>query len=121
MNTPLAFPALSAAIAPIACGFVIALALVWAVWLGIRIRQREPGPPDPAEQPKLPASGPVHEIQEVREPDEVPTVDDHGARLTPHRLRGHGNMSIRRSANQTPRRWRGDSGGGLGSGGTGRP
>ncbi|MGW2228422.1 DUF6479 family protein [Streptomyces formicae] len=120
MNAPLAFSVLSAAIAPFACGFVIAVALVWAVWMGIRVRRREPDPPRPAEQPKLPPSGPVREVREVREPDEVPKADDHHARLTPHELRGHGNMSTKRSENQKPRRWSRNSSGGFGSGGPGR-
>ncbi|MGW3494536.1 DUF6479 family protein [Streptomyces sp. NPDC001020] len=120
MDAPTAFPSLSAAIAPFASGSVIALALVWAVWLGIRIRQREPGHPDPAEQPKLPVSGSIREVQEVREPDEVPQTDEHNARLTPHQLRGHGNMPTKRSENQRPRRWSRNSSGGFGSGGPGR-
>ncbi|WP_306318300.1 MULTISPECIES: DUF6479 family protein [unclassified Streptomyces] len=113
MSTHIAFPDPTTSIAPFAAGLVIAVALVWAVWLGIRIRRREPGPPDPADQPKLPATGPVREIREMREPDEIPRTDDGGARLTPHQLHGFGNAGTRRSEDQRPRRWsRGAFGGG---------
>jgi len=48
-------------------GLVIVALLVWAVRLGIKVRQREPAPPRPDEQPRLPESGPVGEIREQRE------------------------------------------------------
>lgn len=31
---------------PLILGFLIVIALIWAVWLGIRLRNREPEPPD---------------------------------------------------------------------------
>ncbi|MFJ9175589.1 DUF6479 family protein [Streptomyces sp. NPDC102360] len=110
MTTPMAFPDLSTSVVPFVVGLVVALALIWAVWMGIRFRRREPGPPDPADQPKLPRTGPVHEVREMREPDEMPHTDG-GHRLTPHELHGYGNADSRRSKDQRPRRWsRGNSG-----------
>ncbi|MFE2603417.1 DUF6479 family protein [Streptomyces mirabilis] len=43
-----------------------------------------PAPPRPEEQPRLPDSGPVHEVREHREPNEL-TPSEH--RLTPHELK----------------------------------
>ncbi|MEB8343028.1 DUF6479 family protein [Streptomyces endophyticus] len=109
LTTPMAVPDPSTSVVPFVVGLVIALALIWAVWMGIRFRRREPGPPDPADQPKLPRAGPVHEVSEMREPDEMPHTDDGGSRLTPHELHGFGNAGSRRSEDQRPRRWgRGD-------------
>ncbi|MFI5659047.1 DUF6479 family protein [Streptomyces sp. NPDC051684] len=118
MTTPMAFPDLSTSVVPFVAGLVVALALIWAVWMGIRFRRREPGPPDPADQPKLPRTGPVQEVREVREPDEIPRAEDGGSRLTPHELHGHGGPSSRRSEDQRPRRW-GRGGGAFGGGGPG--
>ncbi|MGD6742563.1 DUF6479 family protein [Streptomyces sp. BH106] len=120
MTTPMAFPDPSTSVVPFVAGLVIALALIWAVWMGIRFRRREPGPPDPADQPKLPRTGPVQEVREMREPDEMPHTDDGGSRLTPHELNGFGNTSSRRSKDQRPRRWSRGSSGAFGSGGPGR-
>jgi len=97
-------------------GLVIAGALIWAVRVGIRIRRRESPPPRPEEQPKLPASGPVQETREMREPDEVPRAADESERLTPHELHASGS---KRSKNQKPPRWKPGSSGSFGSGGPG--
>ncbi|WP_275902505.1 DUF6479 family protein [Streptomyces sp. RLB1-9] len=43
-----------------------------------------PRPPRPQEQPRLPDSGPVHEVREHREPNELPPSEH---RLTPHELK----------------------------------
>jgi len=83
-------------------GLVIVALLVWAVRLGINVRQREPAPPRPDEQPRLPESGAVREVREQREPDEVPRTGDVGERLLPHDLHRSGN---RRSDNQERPRW----------------
>ncbi|WP_260690262.1 MULTISPECIES: DUF6479 family protein [unclassified Streptomyces] len=40
--------------------------------------------PRPQEQPRLPDSGPVHEVREHREPNELPPSEH---RLTPHELK----------------------------------
>ena len=53
-------------------GVIVAGALIWAVRLGMSVRDREPAPPRPDEQPHLPDGGPVLEEREVREPEEVP-------------------------------------------------
>ncbi|MER5438082.1 DUF6479 family protein [Streptomyces sp. NPDC002790] len=117
MTTPMAFPDPSTSVVPFVVGLVIALALIWAVWMGIRFRRREPGPPDPADQPKLPRTGPVHEVREMREPDEMPHTDDGGSRLMPHELH---NADSKRSEDQRPRRWSRGNSGAFGSGGPGR-
>ncbi|MEV5612644.1 DUF6479 family protein [Streptomyces sp. NPDC052225] len=116
-TTVTALPDVSAAFVSFAGGLVVALALIWAVWLGIRIRRREPGPPAPEEQPKLPDSGPVREVQEVREPEEMPKADDDSARLTPHQLK---HQSSKRSDDQSRHRWSRNGSGAFGSGGPGR-
>ncbi len=38
----------------IAAGVVIVALLIGAFWMGARIRRREPAPPRPDEQPKMP-------------------------------------------------------------------
>ncbi|WBB61148.1 DUF6479 family protein [Streptomyces sp. WMMC500] len=84
--------AVTAGLLPFLIGLLVVAVLIGAVWLGIRIRSREPAPPRPEEQPRPPASGPVRRITEEREPAEVPRGR---GRLTPHRLRGHGNSGTR--------------------------
>ncbi|MER6980880.1 DUF6479 family protein [Streptomyces carpinensis] len=97
-------------------GLVLVAVLIGAFWLGARIRRREPAPPRPEEQPRLPDSGPVGEVLENREPDEVPRSDD---RLTPHRLKAHGNLGSRTSPTQARPRWDEGGSGAFGSGGPG--
>ncbi|MFF1628150.1 DUF6479 family protein [Streptomyces sp. NPDC058272] len=104
---------------PLVAGLVVVCALIWAVRLGIKVRRREAAPPRPDEQPRLPESGPVHEVREVREPDEVPQAHDESERLTPHQLSGGGTSGSKRSEDQTRRRWSRGSGGSFGSGGPG--
>ncbi|WP_367038899.1 DUF6479 family protein [Streptomyces sp. Je 1-332] len=98
-------------------GLVLVGALLWAFWLGNRVRRREPRPPRPEEQPKLPDSGPVHEIREMREPDEVPHAQDESERLRPENLHASG---TKRSENQKRRRWSPGSSGSFGGGGPGK-
>ncbi|MFE2991947.1 DUF6479 family protein [Streptomyces sp. NPDC059262] len=105
------------AVGALAGGLLIAGALVWAVLLGIRVRKGEPGPPRPDEQPRLPESGPVHEIREMREPDEVPVAKDESERLMPYELH---QADSKRSADQQVPRWAPGSSGSFGSGGPGR-
>ncbi|MFH8611725.1 DUF6479 family protein [Streptomyces sp. NPDC018029] len=103
-------------LAPFLTGLGIAVLLIWAVWFGIRVRGREQRPPKPQEQPRLPAEGPVGAVVEHREPDEVPRD---GGRLTPHQLKGSGNVASKRSDDQRRRRWNRGSSGAFGSGGPG--
>ncbi|WP_128374442.1 DUF6479 family protein [Streptomyces cavernae] len=105
---------------PLLAGIVVTIGLIWAVRLGIRVRRREPAPPRPEEQPRLPESGPVLEVSEMREPDEVPKAQNESERLTPHELHGLGNVRSRRSDDQKRPRWSPGSSGGFGSGGAGR-
>ncbi|MFJ9722688.1 DUF6479 family protein [Streptomyces sp. NPDC101209] len=100
----------------IAAGLVVVALLLGAFLMGSRIRRREPGPPSPQEQPRLPDGGPVREVREVREPDEVPRSDQ---RLTPHELPGHGNSPTRSAASQERPRWTGGNSGSFGSGSSG--
>lgn len=101
-------------IAAVVGGFVLVGALIWSFWLGDRVHSREPKTPTAEEQPHLPESGPLHEIREVREPEEVPHAKDESERLRPHNLHPSGD---RRSENQEPPRW----GRGHGSYGSGEP
>lgn len=94
-------------------GLVVAGALMWAVRLGIRVMEREPHRPTAEEQPRLPDTGAVHEIREVREPDDVPAAVD-GRRLMPYELHQAG---TRTGDDQHRRRWRPGSSGSFGSGG----
>ncbi|MBA2947528.1 hypothetical protein H1D24_17375 [Streptomyces sp. PSKA28] len=103
-------------IAPFLMGLVIVGVLIAAVWLGIRVRNRESAPPRPEEQPRPPASGPVREVSESRERDEVPRGD---TRLTPHEFPSFGNVGGKRGGDQRRRRWSSGSSGAFGSGGHG--
>lgn len=105
-----------AVVAFIVVGVVLVGALIWAVRLGIRVRRREPGPPRPHEQPRMPASGPVRESSQAREPNEMPQPAD-GRRLTPHELRPTGSRPG--DATQGRPRWDEGSSGSFGSGGSG--
>ncbi|MGW7080433.1 DUF6479 family protein [Streptomyces sp. NPDC054866] len=98
-------------------GLVLVGALLWAFWLGNKVRRREPRPPRREEQPKMPESGPVHEIREMREPDEVPRAKDESERLRPQNLHASGS---KRSDDQTRRRWSSGSSGSFGGGGPGK-
>ncbi|MFC5204370.1 DUF6479 family protein [Streptomyces kaempferi] len=120
-NTELQFTAVSDAargtIGAFLGGLVIAGALVWAVRLGVKVRRREPRRPRPDEQPKLPQSGPVREVREMREPDDIPLAADGGERLRPRNLHASGS---KRSANQDVPRWNPGGGSSFGSGGSGK-
>ncbi|MFD3515894.1 DUF6479 family protein [Streptomyces sp. NPDC058657] len=76
-------------IAPFLVGLVLVGILIGAVWLGIRVKKREPAAPRPEEQPRAPERDhPPGEVQEVRESQALP---QDGVRRTPHQLGGHGN------------------------------
>ncbi|MFI1169732.1 DUF6479 family protein [Streptomyces sp. NPDC020801] len=97
-------------------GLVIAGALIWAVRLGINVKQREPGIPGTGEPPTLPQSGPVRETRQRGEPDEVPRAEETGRRLAPHDLSPSGGG---RGEDQARPRWDEGSSGSFGSGGAG--
>ncbi|MET7704412.1 MULTISPECIES: DUF6479 family protein [unclassified Streptomyces] len=107
-------------IAPVVAGILITGALVWAVRFGMKVRSAESPPPLPEEQPRLPEYGAVHEVSEMREPDEMPKSADSGHPLTPYEIKGVGNVASRKSGDQHRRRWSPGSSGSFGSGGPGR-
>ncbi|MFF1439081.1 DUF6479 family protein [Streptomyces sp. NPDC058295] len=107
-----------ATVAFIVVGIVLVGGLIWAFRLGIKVREREPAPPKPHEQPRRPGSGPAHETRRAREPNEMPLAAEESERLTPHELRPTGS---RDSADQSRPRWDEGSGGSFGSGGQGAP
>ncbi|MFC9284930.1 DUF6479 family protein [Streptomyces collinus] len=90
--------------------------LAGGFWMNSRIKYRESPRPRPDEQPHLPPDGAVHEVQENREPDEVPQVPKGGRALTPYELT---NMHTRTSENQDRPRWSKGSSGSFGGGGLG--
>ncbi|KUF14926.1 hypothetical protein AT728_37045 [Streptomyces silvensis] len=98
-------------------GLVVVAVLLGAFFWGRRVQSRESRKPLPEEQPHLPEGGPVREVREYRDPDEVP---QDGNRLLPHELKeGYGSSSTHPSASQDPndhKKGRGSSfgGGGLG-------
>ncbi|WP_246113643.1 DUF6479 family protein [Streptomyces montanus] len=104
-------------VVPFLVGIVIVGALIAAVWWGHRLREREPAPPHPHEQPRPPASGPVREVRERREPVEVPRGRQ---RLTPHQLWGHVGGGSRPAMDQEAPTWDKKGSGASGSGGPGR-
>lgn len=104
-----------ATVAFIVVGLVLVGGLIWAFRLGHKVRMREPAPPKPHEQPRMPASGRTHESH-TREPNEMPRATGEGERLTPHELRTTGS---RESADQRRPRWEEGSAGSFGSGGPG--
>lgn len=95
-------------------GTFIAGALIWAVQLGMRVMDRDVRHPRPEEQPSLPSTGAVHEIREMREPDEVPLAEQE--RLMPYQLHHSGS---KRGEDQHRKRWLPGSSGSFGSGGLG--
>ncbi|MGV9245685.1 DUF6479 family protein [Streptomyces sp. NPDC003710] len=97
-------------------GMVISGALIWAVRLGMSVRDQEPEPPSPEEQPHLPDGGPVLEEREAREPEEVPHAGQESERLMPYQLH---HAASKRCDDQQRKRWLPGSSGAFGSGGPG--
>ncbi|MFJ4686804.1 DUF6479 family protein [Streptomyces sp. NPDC091377] len=95
---------------------VVLAVLAGSFWLGTRIKDRQPPTPRPEEQPRPPEGGPVHEILENREPDEVPKVPKGGRALTPYEL---SNQQTRSSDSKERSRWSRGSSGSFGGGGLG--
>lgn len=97
-------------------GLVVAGALIWAVRVGMKVMDQEEPRPDPEDQPKLPETGAVREMREMREPDEISMVPRDGERLMPYQLH---HAATRTGKDQQRRRWLPGSSGGFGSGGPG--
>ncbi|MBX4174187.1 DUF6479 family protein [Streptomyces geysiriensis] len=87
--------------------------LIGAFAFGSRQKRKESPPPTPDEQPRMPADGPVREVRERREPDEMPRSDD---RTLPHDL---GHQGSRTASGQERPRWDEGGSGSFGSGGLG--
>ncbi|WP_211278911.1 DUF6479 family protein [Streptomyces longwoodensis] len=100
--------------------FLVAMALLALLgggfWLGYRVKMNESPRPRPEEQPKLPPEGPVHEVRENREPEDVPQIQKGERPLTPYELT---NMQTRTSSSTTRPRWSKGSSGSFGGGGLG--
>ncbi|WP_330341671.1 DUF6479 family protein [Streptomyces sp. NBC_00557] len=90
--------------------------LAGGFWLTSRVKYRESPRPRPEEQPKLPPEGPVGELRENRESQEVPRTPEGGRPLTPYELT---NMDSRPSASKDRPRWSRGSSGSFGGGGLG--
>ncbi|MEU6102936.1 DUF6479 family protein [Streptomyces flaveolus] len=92
---------------------VVVAVLIGAFVFGSRMKRKEPPPPLPEEQPRMPDGGPVREVRENREPEEMPRSDD---RTLPHELRHQGS---RTASGQDRPRWGEGSSGSFGGGGPG--
>ncbi|MDN3268036.1 DUF6479 family protein [Streptomyces sp. MA15] len=103
-------------------GLVVAGIAVLALLIGMflfgsrRVRNNDSRRPRPEEQPRMPEGGPVREVREHREPEEMPRTEE---RLSPHELKGHGNAGSRTGTGEGRPRWNEGGGGGFGSGGPG--
>jgi len=98
-------------------GLVIAGVLIWAVRLGISVRRKESDRPTLDHHGKLPESGAIHEMREMREPDEMPHASVENERLMPYELHHSGS---KRRDDQKRRRWSPGNSGSFGGGGLGR-
>ncbi|MEU5364165.1 DUF6479 family protein [Streptomyces sp. NPDC005925] len=94
---------------------IVVAVLIGAFVLGVRVMRRESRRPRREEQPRMPADGPVREVRDNREPEEMPRGDE---RLLPHDMPAHGNSAHRTGPQQDRPRWN-DGGGSFGSGGPG--
>ncbi|WP_030692580.1 DUF6479 family protein [Streptomyces globisporus] len=100
-------------------GLVLVAVLIGAFWFGYRVRNREPEPPKPDEQPHRPDTGALPgETSEYRRPVEMPQTDGEH-RLMPYQLKDAGTETSPDPPSEEKRKWGGISSGGFGSGGTG--
>ncbi len=99
------------AVGLIVAGVVVVALLLGAFVFGAWVRRRELPPPRAEEQPRLPEDGPVREVLENREPDEVPRSEH---RMTPHEMPALGNIPSRPSPARGRRRWNEGGSGGPG-------
>ena len=91
-------------------GLVVVGGLVLAFWFGLRRTEREPGPPDPRDQPRPPEHPRGYE-EERREPDEL---EPDSRRRLPQNLHG-GTPTSRPARSQKRPTWhRGGSSHGTG-------
>ncbi|MEV6959899.1 DUF6479 family protein [Streptomyces sp. NPDC051207] len=97
-------------------GLIVVAVLIGAFVLGVRVMRREPRRPRSEEQPHMPDGGPVREVREHREPNEMPRSDE---RVLPHDMPAHGNSGTRTSPSEDRPRWNEGSSGSFGSGGPG--
>ncbi|OIJ68669.1 hypothetical protein WN71_006435 [Streptomyces mangrovisoli] len=96
--------------------FLVAVVLIALLAAGAWMTSRERDTqvrPTPEEQPKPPPGGPVRELRESREPDEVP---HDGGSLTPYQLT---NMQTKPGTSTDRPRWSKGSSGSFGGGGLG--
>lgn len=88
-------------------GLVVVAVLVVGLLIGLfasgsrRVRRGDSPRPRPDEQPRMPKGGPVREVRERREPDEMPRDGD---RLGPHDLHGGSSGSRTGTSQDRPRR-----------------
>jgi hypothetical protein len=97
----------------VVAAFVVVVVLIGAFAWGSRLKRKESPPPLPEEQPRMPDGGPVREVRENREPEEMPQGDD---RMLPHELRHQGS---RTASGQDRPRWGEGTSGSFGGGGPG--
>ncbi|MER6068698.1 DUF6479 family protein [Streptomyces sp. NPDC001852] len=97
-------------------GLGVVVMLAGGYWMTSRVRYRESPRPRPEEQPTLPPEGPVREVRENRDFEEVPQTPEGGRPLTPYELR---NQDSRPSASKDRPRWSRGSSGSFGGGGLG--
>ncbi|MET7798095.1 DUF6479 family protein [Streptomyces decoyicus] len=90
----LAAPHMTSGALLILVGVLLVAVILAAFAWGRRLKARAPAPPTPEEQPRLPEGGPVGDVVEDREPEELPRTDQ---RRTPHELKGDGSGSRRGS------------------------
>ncbi|MFG2867495.1 DUF6479 family protein [Streptomyces sp. NPDC048338] len=116
-------PALAAGVwqsglAQVLGGLLVVAVLIGAFMLGIRIKNRELPPPDPASHPHRPDTDQLPgEVSEYRKASEMPHTDGEH-RLMPYNLQSSGQADPDPQSEEK-RKWGGISSGGFGSGGTG--
>ncbi|MGI5356580.1 DUF6479 family protein [Streptomyces sp. CA-252508] len=102
-------------IGPLVAGILLVGFLIGAFVLGRRVRNREPAPPTPAEQPHRPAdAGLPGEAEGHRRPAELEERED---RVMPYELRRQNTDPDASPRSEKDHKWGGTPSGGFGSGG----
>ncbi|MGA5555127.1 DUF6479 family protein [Streptomyces lavendulocolor] len=102
-------------IGPLVAGILLVGFLIGAFMLGRRVRNREPAPPTPDEQPHRPAnSGLPGEAEGHRRPAELDERED---RVMPYELRHQNTDPDASPRSEKDHKWGGAPSGGFGSGG----